>query len=108
MSPDHHRFTKFRETPPYPIAAADKAIFNATSIGDMRIPIPNGKVTNHVTIKDVLYCKDLAFTLISLPKCDKAGFAVLIRDKHCMIRDPKGTTIGRIPLVGDLYMVEHN
>ena len=74
----------------------------------MRIAIPNGKVTSHVTIKDVLYCKDLAFTLISLPKCNKAGFAVLIHDKHCMIRDPKGMTIGRIPLVGDLYKVEHN
>ena len=108
MSPDRHWFTKFRETPPYPIAAADKAIFNATGIGDMQIAIPNSRVTNHVTIKDVLYCKDLAFTLISLPKCDKAGFTVLICDKHCMICDPKGTTIGRIPLVGDLYKVEHN
>ena len=108
MSPDHHWFTKFRETPPYPMAAANKAIFNATGFGDMRIAIPNSKVTNHVTIKDVLYCKDLAFTLISLPKCDKAGFAVLICNKHCTIRDPKGTTIGRILLVGDLYKVEHN
>jgi hypothetical protein len=35
MSPNRHRFMKFREIPPYPIAAADKAIFNATSIGDM-------------------------------------------------------------------------
>ena len=35
MSPDRHQFTKFRETPPYPIAAANKAIFNATGIGDM-------------------------------------------------------------------------
>ena len=35
MSPDCHWFTKFRETPPYPIAAADKAIFNATGIGNM-------------------------------------------------------------------------
>ena len=108
MSPDRHRFTKFRETAPYPIAAADKAIFNATGIGDMRVAIPNGKVTNHITVKDVLYCKDLAFTLISLPKCDKAGFEVTLRDKHCTIRDPKGTTVGRIPLVGDLYKVEHN
>jgi Pol polyprotein, beta-barrel domain/GAG-pre-integrase domain/Zinc knuckle len=108
MSPDRHRFTKFREIPPYPIAAADKAIFNATGIGDMRVAIPNDKVTNYITVKDVLYCKDLAFTLISLTKCDKAGFTVLLRDKHCMIRDPKGTTVGRIPLIGGLYKVKHS
>ena len=34
MSPNCHQFTKFRESPPYPIAAADKAI-NTTGIGDM-------------------------------------------------------------------------
>ena len=105
MSPDRHQFMKFRETPPYPIAAANKVIFDATGIGDMQVAIPNGKTTNHITVKDVLYCKDLAFTLISLPNYDKAGFEVLLCNKHCMIHDPNGTTIGQVPLVGDCYKV---
>ena len=56
----------------------------------------------------MLYCKDLAFTLISLPKCDKAGFEVILHNKHCMICDPNGTIIGWVLFVGDLYKVEHN
>ena len=107
MSPDRHRFITFKEIPPHPVATADKAILKATGIGDMQIAIPNDKTTNHITVKDVLYCEDLAFTLISLTRCDKAGFAVLLRDKHCTIRDPKGTIIRRIPLIGNLYKVEH-
>ena len=93
MSPDCHQFTNFRETPPHPIAAADKATFNATGVGDMQLVIPNDNATSYVTIKDVLYCKDLAFTLVSLPQCDKAGFVVLLRDNHCTIHDAKGTTV---------------
>ena len=107
MSPDHHRFITFKEIPPHPIATADKATFNATGVGDMQIAVPNDNSTNYVTIKDVLYCKDLVFTLVSLARCHKAGFAVLLCDKHCMICDPKGTTIGKTPLVGGLYKVEH-
>ena len=66
MSPNHHCFITFKDIAPCPIAAANKAIFNATGIGDMRIAIPNDKTTSYVTLKDILYCKDLAFTLISL------------------------------------------
>jgi alpha-galactosidase/6-phospho-beta-glucosidase family protein len=44
-------------------------------------------------LKDVLYCQDLAFTLI--------------HDQKFTIRDQKGTTVGRIPLKQGLYKVEH-
>jgi hypothetical protein len=108
MSPNRHRFTSFKEIPPRRITAAERTVFTATGIGNMRIAIPNGKTTNHITLKDVLYCPDLAFTLISLVRCDKAGFAVLLRDQHCTIRDAKGTTVGKIPLKEELYKVEHN
>jgi Integrase core domain/GAG-pre-integrase domain len=60
-----------------------------------------------ITLKDVLYCQDLACTLISLVRCDKAGFIVLLRDQHCTIRDQKGTTVGRILRKEGLYKVEH-
>ena len=66
MSPNHHCFITFKDIPPHPIAAADKAIINATGIGDIHIAVSNDKTTSYVTLKDVLYCKDLAFTLISL------------------------------------------
>ena len=66
MSPNYHCFITFKDIPPCPIAAANKAIINATGIGDICIAIPNNKTTSYVTLKDIMYCKDLAFTLISL------------------------------------------
>ena len=65
------------------------------NIGDMWVAILNSKTSNHIMVKDVLYYKDLAFTLISLPKCNEAGFEVLLYDNHCTIHDPNGTTICR-------------
>jgi Pol polyprotein, beta-barrel domain len=107
MSPNHHRFTTFKEITPCAINATDKAIFKATGMGNMRIGIPNGKTTTHVTLKDVLYCPDLAFTLISLMRCDAAGYAVLLKDWKCLIQDSKGTLLRQIPLSNGLYKVEH-
>ena len=81
MSPNKHRFTTFKEITPHAINAADKTVFKATGVGNMRIGIPNGKTTMHVTLKNVLYCPDLAFTLISLMRCDVAGYSVLLKNQ---------------------------
>jgi GAG-pre-integrase domain/Integrase core domain/Pol polyprotein, beta-barrel domain len=84
-------------------------MFKAVGIGSMRVGIPNGKMTTHVTLKDVLYCPDLAFTLISLTCCDAAGYSVLLKDQKCLIRDKRGTLLGQVPLPlsNGLYKVEH-
>jgi Pol polyprotein, beta-barrel domain/GAG-pre-integrase domain len=89
------------------INAADKTMSKAVGIGSMRIGIPNGKTTTHVTLRDVLYCPDLAFTLISLMRCDAAGFSVLLKDRKCVVRDARGAILGQIPLSDGLYKVEH-
>ena len=73
----------------------------------MRIGIPNGKTTMHVMLKNILYCPDLAFTLISLMHCDAAGYLVLLKNQKCVIRDAKGMTLGQIPVSNGLYKVEH-
>jgi Pol polyprotein, beta-barrel domain len=107
MSPNRHRFVTFKEITPHAINTADKTIFKATGIGNMRIAIPNGKTTTHITLKDVLYFLDLAFTLVSLTHCDAAGYSVLLKDRKCLIRDTKGTLLGQVPLSNGLYKVDH-
>ena len=87
MSPSKHCFLNFKEIAPRAINAADKTVFKAVGIGSMRVGIPNGKTTTHVTLKDILYCPDLAFTLISLTRCDAAGYSVLLKDQKCLIQD---------------------
>ena len=87
--------------------AADKALFMATGVRNMKINIPNGKGLMPVTLKDILFCLDLAFMLISLSKCNAAGFTVTLKNHTCLIGDPKGCTIGQIPLIEDLYCTDH-
>jgi Pol polyprotein, beta-barrel domain len=85
MSPNRHQFTTFKEITQHMVNAADKTTFKAVGIGSMRISIPNGKTTTHITLRDILYWLDLAFTLISLTRCDAAGFSVLLKNQKCII-----------------------
>ena len=75
----------------------------ATGVGRMRVDILNGNESTEVTLKDVLYCPDLGYTLVSLVKCDTAGFTVVLKDKSCCIKDSKGIQIGKIPQKQGLY-----
>ena len=103
MSPNWGRFTDFTSIEPKVVKAADKTIFLATSVGHMKIDIPNGKYNTSVILKDILYCPELGYTLVSLAKCDTASFTILLKDKTCCIKDPKGNQVGRIPQSQGLY-----
>ena len=94
MSPNRERISEFRTITLKRVKAADKTIFMATGVGCMKIDIPNGRDSTTVTLKDVLYCPDLGYTLVSLAKCDAAGFTVTLKDKSCCIKDTKGSQIG--------------
>ena len=49
-----------------PIKAADQTLFIATAIGGLWVSSPNDNSTMEIILKDVLYCQDLVFTLVSL------------------------------------------
>jgi hypothetical protein len=66
MSPYRHLFTNLTPMDPKPIKAANKTTFQAVAKGSMRITMPNGKGTATTMLKDVWYCPDLGFTLISI------------------------------------------
>jgi Pol polyprotein, beta-barrel domain len=95
MSPNRHRLTTFKEIAPRTINATDKTILKAVGVGNMRIGIPNGKTTTYITLRDILYCPDFAFTLISLTGCDAAGFLVLLKDRKCIIEMREGQYLGK-------------
>ena len=75
-----------------------------TSVGCMKVDILNGNESTAVMLKDVLYC--LGYTLVSLAKCNMAGFMVVLKDKSCCIKDSKGIQIGKIPQKQGLYRVD--
>ena len=105
MSPTQDQFISMRTIPSKPIKAADNMIFHANAMGNMCISIPNGERTSHVVLKDVLYCPDLAFTLVSLSRCDLASYLALLKDQQCHICNSQGTTVGQVPILGSLYKV---
>ena len=94
MFPNREWFLEFRTIAPKGVKAADKTIFMATGIGHVKIDMPNGRDSTTVTLKDVLYCPDLGYTLVSLAKCDTTGFMVTLKDKSCCIKDAKGSQTG--------------
>ena len=94
MSPNREQFSEFRTIAPKGVKVADKMIFMATNVGRMKIDIPNGRESTTVTLKDMLYCPDLGYTLVSLAKCGAASFTVTLKDKSCCIKDAKGSQIG--------------
>ena len=106
MSPNRERFSEFRTIAQKGVKAADKTIFVVTRIGCMKIDIPNGRDSTTVMLKDILYCPDLGYTLVSLVKCNATGFTVTIKDNSCCIKDAKGLQIGWIPQYKGLYWVD--
>ena len=97
MSPNWGKFTDFRSIEPKGVKVADKTIFMATSVGCMKIDIPNGKDNMTVMLKDVLYCLELGYTLVLLASCDTVGFTILLKGKTCCIKDLNKNQISRIP-----------
>src|SRR5882724_12750219 len=68
----------------------------------------NGTVVRIITPKQVLFCLDLVFTLISLMKCDIVGYSALLKDHKCTISDLHRTMLGQIPLTGGLYQHQYS
>ena len=54
---------------------------------DTLVPNNNGKVKNTVTLKDVRYCKNAQYNLISVAQIAATGCTVIMNDKGCYIID---------------------
>ena len=55
--------------------------------------------------KNAIHAPEMAFTLISISRLDKAGFAVNFKKGMCSINNPKGKTIATIPHSDGLYKI---
>jgi hypothetical protein len=109
FTPNRSDLINFITIEPKDIKAANGVTLQATGRGDLKIILPMGENNQptRVTLKDVYYSPDFAFTLISVGTIDRKGFSVNMEDGICTIRTPKPErrTIGQIPLVNGLYRV---
>jgi hypothetical protein len=107
MSPYIEAFTDFEFIKPKPISTIDNRIFEAVGKGNIHVKIPNGNKFTSVTLREVLYAPDLAFTLISLNRADEAGCTTIIEDGELRLIDraKNNKVIGRIPVRDGLWKV---
>jgi hypothetical protein len=89
MSPYRDSFNNFVSLLQQRILTADRraSSLSATGRGDLRIKVPNGNFETTLTLKNVLYCPNMLFTLISIGCIDNAGYAAKFYDRYCSIRD---------------------
>ena len=80
-------------------------MLNAIGMGDLQLKLPNGSGKTTTIFKDAIHTPEMAFTLISISRLDKAGFSVTFNQGMCTIRNPKSKTIATIPNSDGLYKV---
>ena len=74
-------------------------------MGDLHIELLNGSVKTKTVFKNTIHAPEMAFTLISISRLDKAGFSVMFRKGMCTIINPKGKMIATIPHSEGLYKI---
>jgi transposase InsO family protein len=108
MSPFREKFTSYQEILPRAIIVADKWVFYAIGVGDLRIEVPHGKSSTPVILRETLHAPDMAMTIVSISRITKLGNSVTFEKDTCTIKNKQGKTIGAIKAsTSGLYKVEH-
>jgi hypothetical protein len=108
MSPFGKKFTNYKSIPLHPITAADKQIFYAVGMGDLRIKVPNGESFTPIVLKDVLHALDMGTTIVSISQITQSGCKVVFDVDVCHIFNKVRNHIGAICAnKHGLYKAEH-
>ena len=87
------------------ITTADGRTVKAIGMGDMHLELPNGSKKTKVTFNNAIHAPEMAFTLISISRLDKAGYSVIFKKGMCTIKNKAGRVIATIPHSDGLYRV---
>ena len=74
-------------------------------MGDLQLELPNGKIKTKMIFKNAIHAPEMAFTLISISRLDKAAFAVNFKRGMCSINNHKEKTVATIPHSDGLYKI---
>jgi hypothetical protein len=66
MSPFGKQFTNYKTIPLHLITTADKRVFYAVGMGDLKIEVPNGEFFTPIILKDILHASDMGITIVSV------------------------------------------
>ena len=86
--PDRSKFTNYK-TVERKITTADGRSMKAVGMGDLHIELPNGSRKTKTIFKNAIHAPEMAFTLISISRLDKAGYSITFYKGMCTIKDSK-------------------
>ena len=82
FTPERSKLLNYEEINPEPVWAADGHTFSAIGKGDLKVLLPNGnEKPTPVTLRNVYYSPNLAFTLMPVGVMDKNGYDLRIKSK---------------------------
>ena len=102
--PDRSKFSNYKQID-RDITTADGRTIKAIGMGDMHVELPNGSKKTKTVFKNAIHAPEMAFTLISISRLDKAGYSVTFNKGMCTIKDKTGCVIATIPHSDGLYRV---
>ena len=102
--PDRSKFSSYKPIDRN-ITTADGRTIKAIGMGDMHVELPNGSKKTKMVFKNAIHTPDMAFTLISISRLDKAGYSVTFNKGMCTIKDKNSCTIATIPHSDGLYHI---
>ena len=92
---------------PRTIRGANKGTFNALGTGDLKLMTQVEGKSIDIHLKDTLYAPKIAFTLISIGRCDDAGYRTEFAHQKCVIKSATGKVLLQAPkLDGQRYIKE--
>ena len=90
MLPFRDRFINYKEIKLRLIQAADKQIFHAVGLGNLKIEVPKGTSFTPIILKDVFHAPDMGLTIVSINCIIRARYSVKFKGKFCIIQDKAG------------------
>ena len=98
-------FMTYSPTSHKSVTAADGCVLSSIGRGDILLEVPNGTGVSKFKLKNVAHALSMAFTLVSIGKLDDAGCTAEFTDNFCLVRDPAGKVMARIPKTNGLYRI---
>ena len=102
--PDWSKFMDYKSIE-CEITTANGGTLKTAGMGNLHIELPNGSGKMKTILKNAIHTPEMAFTLISISRLDKASFSVTFNKGLCSIKDPNNQTIATIPHSNRLYKV---
>jgi hypothetical protein len=102
--PDQTKFMNYKPTE-CKITMADGRTLMTTGVGDLHIDLPNRSDKTKTILKNAVHAPDMASTLISISRLNKAGFSVLFNKGMCTIKDTSARMIATISNSEGLYKI---